>query len=106
MLNFPFEPTDFPFKLTDFPFEPTYFPFELTNFPFQLTPVPHEEAVGVEPVGLLPIKEGRLQEKNEFLLTCKIVDVGWVNSKNLSHGSQPQVPLGDLHLATLTLGSP
>ena len=39
-------------------------------------PVPHEEAVGVEPVGLLSIKEGRLQEKNEFLLTCIIGDVG------------------------------
>ena len=46
-------------------------------------PVPGEEAVAVEPVGLLAVEEWRL-----------------------SHGGDPHVALGDLHLAALALSSP
>jgi hypothetical protein len=47
-----------------------------------LGPVPAEEAAAVKPVGLLPVKEGRLD-----------------------HGREPHVSLGNFRLAALALGS-
>ena len=48
-----------------------------------LGPVPAEEAAAVKPVGLLPVKEGRL-----------------------NHGGQPHVTLRDFSFAALALGPP
>ena len=55
----------------------------MSNLSHCLWSVPHEEAVAVEPVSLLAVKEGALD-----------------------HGGQPEVALGDVRLAGLALGPP
>ena len=98
--------SDFPFEGTDFPFDLTYFPFDPTYFPCELTPVPHEEAVRVEPVGLLPIKEGPLEEKNEHNWRCSLGQFSkpesWMPASGPPWESPPYIPCTWLFLTLHT----
>ena len=80
-----------------------FFPSKYCLWHVLQSPVSHEEAVRVEPVCLFPVKKGRLKNKNNFLI--KEGSPFFCRLEYLSHRCQPEVTLGNFHLAAFALGS-